>query len=252
MHLIDSHCHLDFPQFSGEHQRVFNDAKQNGVAEFIIPGVQASQWQSLLEFCEEYDHCFCSLGIHPYFLDSFQAQDIEKLDKLLSANEVVAVGECGIDTFVNDIALQQSVFEAQIELANAYHKPMIVHHRKSHHLIFQSFKKVRPQAGGVIHAFSGSSQDAQKYLELGFKFGIGGTITYPRAQKTRNVVSQLPLESILLETDSPDMPISGRQGERNEPKYLPEVLRVLAELTEQPEDILASQITLNTKALFNI
>lgn len=252
MKLIDSHCHLDFSQFSEDREEVITNAKSNGVADFIIPGVQASQWQNLIEYCADHEDCHYSLGIHPYFLESYQASDIEQLDNLLRSSNAVAVGECGIDSVIENLPLQQSVFEAQIRLANEHGKPIIVHHRRSHHLIQQSFKKVKPRFGGAIHAFSGSEQDATKYLELGFKFGVGGTITYARANKTREAIRQLPLTSLLLETDSPDMPLFGKQGERNEPKYLPLVLQKLAELTDQPVEALATQIELNTRALFNV
>lgn len=252
MSLIDSHCHLDFTQFADDYQQVVADAQRVGVKDFVIPGVQASQWQKLISFCQGVAGCHYGLGLHPYFLETYQPQDLAILDQLLSTSNAIAVGECGIDVMVDDIELQQAVFEAQIQLANKHKLPMILHHRKSHHLIFQSFKKVKPEYGGAIHAFSGSVQDANKYIDLGFKLGIGGTITYPRANKTRQVIEQVPVEALLLETDSPDMPLNGKQGQRNEPKYLPLVLACLAELKQQPADMLAAQIEYNTRSLFNL
>ena len=252
MRLIDSHCHIDFPEFAQDFEEVMANANMAGVEQFVIPGVQASQWQSLIQFCEQNLSCHYALGIHPYFLDSFQPNDLKSLEKLLSKQQAVAVGECGIDSSIENIPLQQQVFESQITLANKFEKPLIVHHRKSHHLIMQSFNKVKPQHGGVIHAFSGSLQDAKKYTQLGFKLGIGGVITYERAKKTRSVVAQVPLESLVLETDSPDMPLSGRQGERNEPKYLPEVFQHLSQLKGLPPLHVAEQTYLNTKSLFSI
>ncbi len=252
MKLIDSHCHIDFPEFAQDFEEVIANASLVGVEQFVIPGVQASQWQSLIEFCNDNPSCHYALGIHPYFLDSFQEKDLALLEKLLQKQCAVAVGECGIDSNVDNILLQQQIFESQVALANKFKKPIIIHHRKSHHLIMQSFKKVKPKYGGVIHAFSGSLQDAKKYVQLGFKLGIGGVITYERAKKTRSVVARVPLEHLVLETDSPDMPLSGRQGERNEPKYMPEVLKHLSRLKGLPPKHVAEQTYLNAKYLFSI
>lgn len=252
MQLIDSHCHLDFSLFAEDLDEVIANANKNGVGQFVIPGINASQWQGLIEFCQNKQNCHYALGIHPYFLNGYQSQDIEQLAELINKTNAIAVGECGIDSAIDNLPLQQQVFEAQIELANRFHKPLIIHHRKSHHLIFQAFKRTKPLYGGAIHAFTGSLQDANKYLDLGFKLGIGGTITYPRASKTREVIKQLPLEALLLETDSPDMPINGKQGERNEPKYLPLILQQLVELKGVTQEEVAQQITYNTQSLFKI
>ena len=252
MKLIDSHCHLDFEQFAQDHQQVIANATNAGVTGFVIPGVQASKWQSLIEFCQANQNCHFALGIHPYFLPNYAAGDIEKLSELLAQNKAVAVGECGIDASIENIDLQQQIFEQHIVLANQFAKPMILHHRKSHHLILQSFKAIRPRFGGVVHAFSGSLQDAEKYLALGFKLGVGGTITYDRAKKTRDVIKQVPLEHLLLETDSPDMPVSGQQGKRNEPMYLSKVLEVLSDLKGLDKAQVAEQTYLNTQRLFNL
>lgn len=252
MQLIDSHCHLDFSIFESDLAEVITNANINGVGQFVIPGIDCSQWQGLITFCQNNPNCHYALGIHPYFLNTYQPQDLEQLAELINKTNAIAVGECGIDSAVDNLPLQQQIFAAQVELANQYHKPLIIHHRKSHHLILQTFKTVKPLYGGVIHAFSGSIQDANKYLELGFKLGVGGTITYPRASKTREVIKQLPLEALLLETDSPDMPINGKQGERNEPKYLPLILQQLAQIKGLSPEKVAQQLTFNTQSLFKI
>lgn len=252
MKLIDSHCHLDFEQFAEDHQQVLNEAIELGITDFVIPGVEASKWQSLIEFCQLNSSCHFALGIHPYFLSSYKVGDLKQLALLIEDSNAVAVGECGIDSSIENIELQQQIFEQHIMLSNQFAKPLIVHHRKSHHLILQCFKKLKPEYGGVIHAFSGSLQDAEKYLSYGFKLGVGGTITYDRAKKTREVIKQVPLEHLLLETDSPDMPVSGRQGLRNEPKYLVNALDALAELKAMDKEHIAQQTYINTRKLFNL
>lgn len=250
--MIDSHCHLDFSVFDDDREKVVSDAKQLGISQFVVPGVEASQWQKLTEISEQYPEFNYALGIHPYFLKSYKPQHLQDLRRQLADSSAIAVGECGIDGSLPDLSLQQSIFQAQVEIANDFNKPLIVHHRKSHHLILQTFASIKPQFGGVIHAFSGSKQDALKYIELGFKLGIGGTITYPRANKTRIAVSELPLESLVLETDSPDMPINGYQGQRNEPKRLIKVAEALAQLKNTSIANVAEQTRLNTIEIFNL
>jgi len=252
MKLIDSHCHLDFAHFATDIEQVLESARAKGVVQFIVPGVKAAKWQELINFASQLQGCSYALGVHPYFLDDFKPEHIEQLAELLATEKAVAVGECGIDTSIESTELQQDVFRQHIELANQFSKPLIIHHRKSHHLILQTFKQMKPKAGGVIHAFSGSYQDAKKYLDLGFKLGVGGTITYDRANKTREAIKQVPLQSIVLETDSPDMPMAGRQGMRNEPQYLLEVLNKLAELKQLPIEQVAEQTYLNTKQIFSL
>jgi TatD DNase family protein len=250
--MIDSHCHLDFSVFDEDRKKIVSDAKQLGVSQFVVPGVEASQWQKLMDISEQYPEFNFALGIHPYFLKSYKPQHLQDLRHQLENSSAIAVGECGIDGSLPDLPLQQSIFQAHVEIANDFNKPLIVHHRKSHHLILQTFANIKPQCGGVIHAFSGSKQDALKYIELGFKLGIGGTITYPRANKTRIAVSDLPLESLVLETDSPDMPINGYQGQRNEPKRLMKVAESLAQLKNTSVDNVAEQTQLNTIEVFNL
>lgn len=250
--MIDSHCHLDFSIFDDDRKKLVSDAKKLGISQFVVPGVEASQWQKLTDLSEQYPEFNYALGIHPYFLKSYKPQHLQHLRHQLENSSAIAVGECGIDGSLPDLPLQQSIFQAHVELANEFNKPLIVHHRKSHHLILQTFAKTKPQCGGVIHAFSGSKQDALKYIELGFKLGIGGTITYPRANKTRIAVSELPLESLVLETDSPDMPINGFQGQRNEPKRLINVAEALAQLKNTSIANVAEQTQLNTIEIFNL
>ena len=137
-------------------------------------------------------------------------------------------------------------------MANKYQLPLIVHHRHSHHLIAQVFKQNPPKYGGIIHAFSGSLQQANVYIKLGFKIGVGGVITYDRAQKTRTSISQLPLESILLETDAPSMPVLGKQGEINTPMALLSIFEHLASIRQENKEVIAEQVLKNSLEVFNL
>jgi TatD DNase family protein len=255
--LIDSHCHLDFAAFDDDRKQVIERARNKGVGRIVIPGVAAATWQKLIALCEQDPRLDFALGLHPWFLTEFQSSDLDLLTQLLNQykGKVKAVGEIGLDYGgkVNISQKQQEqIFCAQLELARQHQLPVIVHHHKSHHRILHCLKTTDFDQGGVIHAFSGSIEQAQAYLKKGFKFGIGGTITYPRARKTRETVATLPAEAILLETDAPDMPINGRQGQRNSPEYLDEVLLALAEIRQQSAAELERQSDANTRQLFGL
>lgn len=262
MQLIDSHCHLDFSDFEDDLISVIKRANQHGIDSFIVPGVAKTNWSKVTKLTQRFDNVYCAYGIHPLFLKDSVISESEQndgcfdeltvLENLLQNEPCIAVGECGLDATVDNMPLQQQVFKAQIELANKYNKPLIVHHRKTHHLIQQCFKQSKPLNGGVIHAFSGNRQEAQKYIELGFKLGVGGGVTYVRATKTRATIIKFGLSHIVLETDSPDMPLSGQQGTRNEPKNIYGVAKALAELLECSIDDVATTTTENVKRLFSL
>jgi TatD DNase family protein len=167
-------------------------------------------------------------------------------------NQIVALGEIGLDKAIDvDVNLQLQVFKSQLAIASDFNLPIIVHHRHSHNEIIQTLKQCRFSGGGIIHAFSGSLHEALTYQEMGFKLGIGGLITYARAQKTRQVVGQLPLELLVLETDAPDMPLAGKQGQRNTPENLPLILAELSKLRTESQDEIAAQCCQNVYSVLN-
>ena len=231
--LIDSHCHLDLPEFDQDIDDVINRATNEGVVRFLVPGTSIKGWSRQCALAAQYPQVDIALGIHPWFIDKQQRPEETVLEQMLAdaPEALVAVGEMGLDAAI-DMAMEQQIswFERQLHIARDAHLPVIVHHRRSHHLILQSIKRTKFLHGGVIHAFSGSRELAEQYIQAGFMLGIGGTITYERAQKTRDTVTALPLASLLLETDAPSMPMCGRQGQRNEPGFLPTVASALAEL----------------------
>src|SRR5690606_10932943 len=158
-----------------------------------------------------------------------------EMGRELVTGSCVALGECGLDKLKEvNLEQQQRLFAMQVELASELELPLIIHCCKAHNEVIALLRRHRLPAGGVIHAFSGSTQIAETYVELGFRLGIGGTITYERARKTRQAVANVPLTALLLESDAPDMPLCGRQGERNSPQYLPDIAQVLAQLRGQP------------------
>ncbi|NVJ56546.1 MAG: TatD family hydrolase [Vibrionaceae bacterium] len=255
MRLFDTHCHFDFKPFSANFPHHLAQAKQQGVERFLIPAIGPSNWQTLLELSHRYSEIYFALGFHPYFLDGNSPAHLSALERLLGEHHArcVAVGECGLDAMIEvNSDLQEQMFIAQIELAKTFQKPLVLHSRKTHNRIIQLLKLHKFSGGGVIHGFAGSYQQAMQYVELGFYIGVGGVITYPRANKTRQAVAKVPLDSLILETDSPDMPLNGYQGEYNHPKLLSEVLASLAELKEDSRQTIARKLWENSSLLFGI
>ncbi|WP_223159264.1 TatD family hydrolase [Vibrio sp. Y2-5] len=256
LRLFDTHCHFDFDEFAASFSEQMSAATQAHVEKIIIPSVGLSNWLRVKNLATQYPVTLrYALGFHPYFLEHFSDEQLQLLEDELSQREsaCVAVGECGLDAMVAvDASLQERVFIAQLAMAQHAHLPLILHSRKTHNRLLQLIKQHRFTQGGVLHAFSGSEQQARQFIDLGFKIGVGGVITYPRANKTRQAISQLPIESLVLETDAPDMPLFGRQGEANHPKYLIHVLEELAVLRDTNKEKLASQLWANSIELFRI
>ena len=251
--MIDSHCHLDFAAFDHDREQVIQRAASLGVNQILVPGTQAKRWQKQRAICQQFDNLKFALGLHPYFLTEFNREDLDTLEVSLKhcREHVTAVGEIGLDFAIDiDRALQEDVFIQQLSIAKQARLPVILHHRKSHNDLIRILKSTQFHFGGVIHAFSGSYQQGKAYVDMGFKLGVGGTITYPRAVKTIDAIKRLPLESLLLETDAPDMPMSGRQGERNSPEYLPDVLEALSRIRKENKRQLEAVTDLNFAALF--
>ena len=251
--MIDSHCHLDLPEFEPDWQDVLNSAVSKGVERILIPGTTVSGWQRQQNMAADNAQLDVAFGLHPYFFPDEPENALAALREQLQTTTIkpVAIGEIGIDGAIDTpIEAQQALFEAQLVVASEQSLPVILHHRRSHHLLLESIKRSRFTQGGVIHAFSGSEQVARQYIDVRFKLGIGGTITYSRAQKTRQTVANIPLQHLLLETDAPDMPMSGRQGARNEPQFIGEVVAALADLHGITPEAVIEQTTANYFALF--
>ena len=258
MELIDTHCHLDFSVFDNDRSDVIKSCQSLGIQQFIIPGVYPEQWQQSFHLFKDHKNIHTIAGLHPWFISKLERPDNitefqTALRNFIINHQSIAIGECGLDKMIDEaFSTQIALFKAQLDIANELDLPIVIHHRKTHQETLQLLKAAKPSKGGVIHAFSGSYDIAKQYCDLGFKLGIGGTITYPRANKTREAIKKLPLEALLLETDAPDMPINGKQGERNSPEYLPSILSALSDLLKIKLDIIAKETTNNAQKLFNL
>jgi TatD DNase family protein len=232
MTLIDSHCHLDALEFHHEHDIIIKDALERGVGKIIVPAVNRKSFDDVIELSKKFPNCFYALGFHPMYIDDMKKDDLETLQSYLKTYEPIAVGEIGLDFFVTkeNQLRQEEVFVSQLKLANDFDLPVIMHVR---HAIDDVLKNLRryPVKGGIAHAFNGSLQQAQMLIELGFKLGFGGAMTYSRATHIKMLAKTLPIESIVLETDAPDIPPSWLgHGGRNVPGELPRIAAYFAEL----------------------
>ena len=248
--LFDTHCHLDLPELAATQALHWQQAQQAGVAALVIPAVQGSAWQNLLHLHKQQSHWHIALGIHPWWAAKAKPESVAELEALLiqHLSQIAAVGEIGLDFALDtgSFDVQQTLFSRQLELAGKYHKPVILHHRKSQPQLLAELKRQQFTEGGILHAFSGSQQQAMAFVELGFKLGIGGTITYDRAEKTRRTVSKLPLSSFVLETDAPAMPLAGFQGEVNTPAQLALVFDAFCQLRPEPPEQIAASLWQNS------
>jgi len=253
--LFDTHCHLDFEQFSADLDDVISRARSKGVDKFLIPACTKRNWSNVAEISQRYRGVYYALGLHPYFTDKHSDSDLDLLEQAIRNrdNKCVAVGECGLD-FVkgDDRERQMLLLDAQLDLAIQYHLPVILHCRGAHQQMIKLLKQKKLSCAGVIHGFSGSYEQAMDYIRLGYYIGVGSTITYLRARKTRNTISKLPLANLVLETDAPDMPLSGYQGEKNVPERVLNVLNELNVLRNEPEQTVADVLYQNSLSVFTI
>ena len=249
--MFDSHCHLDFSEFNNQRITLLNSAKEKGINNWLIPGVSDSSYKrfKVLEKLE-YNFYF-ALGLHPYFIHKHDHLSIKNIEKQLDSMTVHAIGETGLDKHKEDFKLQLKLLDIHFQWANQLQLPIILHHRKSLNELYRVAKK-SPNVRGIIHAFSGILDEAKQWIDLGYLLGAGGTITYQRANKTRQTFKEISLHDILLETDAPSMPISGKQSDLNKPEYLFNIAQSLAEIRQEELSFISKQTSLNAKNIFNI
>ncbi len=252
MELVDTHCHLDVSDFDADRDMIITNCRQLGVNHIIIPGVDAAGWPGLLALCRQ-PGLYPALGLHPIYIETHREQDLHTLESLVSQHSLVAIGEIGLDYFVTDLdrAQQQTLFEKQLLIARDAGLPVLLHVRKAHDAVLATLKRI-PVQGGIAHAFNGSLEQAQRYVDMGFKLGFGGMLTYERSQKLRKLAAQLPQESLVLETDAPDMTVARFRGQRNSPEYLPDCLNALAQIRGQEPATVAAYTTANARMVLMI
>lgn len=256
MRLIDTHTHLDFPDFDADRGALLRRCRDLGIERLVVLGVHQANWQRLWDLVLAEDGLYAAFGLHPMYLQEHQPEHLNELRRWLTHHaehpKLCAVGEFGLDYFLEqlDRERQQQLFEAQLTLAIEFELPALLHVRRAHAQTIATLKRLKPSRGGIIHAFAGSVEEAREYLKLGFKLGLGGAPTWPQALRLRKVVAQLPLEAIVLETDSPDMAPAMHPNQRNSPEHLPDICTALAELRGISAKQLASASSRNAAELF--
>jgi len=254
--LIDTHTHLDFPDFDHDRREVLAHSRQRGVQRMVVLGVYQQNWQRLWDLVQEDEGLFAAFGLHPVYLETHRPADLNELGDWLTRlhghRQLCAVGEIGLDYFLEqlDRERQQSLFDAQLKLAVDFQLPALLHVRRNHAAVIATLKRIRLPRSGIIHAFAGSVEEAREYIKLGFKLGLGGAATWPQALRMHKVLAQLPLEAVVLETDSPDMAPAMYPGLRNSPQHLPDICSALAERMGISPSLLAETSTRNARELF--
>jgi TatD DNase family protein len=257
---IDSHCHLDATEFMGGAPQVVARARAAGVNGIVVPAVEVANFDAVRTLAHTHDLVY-ALGIHPLYTDRAQDADLDGVEAALARHRndprLVAVGEIGIDHFVPGLERerQASFYARQLGLARRFDLPVILHGRRSADTLLKHLRRL-PVSGGIAHAFNGSLQQAQTFIDLGFKLGFGGAMTFERALHLRRLAQTLPLDAIVLETDAPDIPpqwlyrtaadrAERGAGEPNEPAQLPRIAQTLAELRGVPEGVIAAATSAN-------
>lgn len=253
MFLVDSHSHFDAVEFDADRAAAHARALAAGVGIQIVPAVDAVGWPKLKAVCAQFPGLHPAYGLHPMYLADHRPAHLRQLRGWIERERPVAVGECGLDYFVEglDPERQRHYFDGQLALAAEFDLPVIVHARRAVDAVIAAIRSF-PGVRGVVHSFSGSAEQAAQLHKLGFLLGIGGPVTYERANRLRGLAAAMPLEQLLLETDSPDQPGAAHRGERNEPAHLVEVLDVVAELRGMTSRALAKASAANASGLFNL
>ncbi|MDB5775875.1 MAG: DNAase [Herbaspirillum sp.] len=254
---IDTHCHLDAAEFGGAQAALSGAAAQEGVALIVIPAIAAFNFARVAELARQYPNCVYALGVHPLLTPQAEEHELEILQQAIEAAlgdpRFVAIGEIGLDYFVPELkqgALrdkQERYFVAQLKLARRYDLPVLLHVRRSQDIVLKYLRQ-HPAPGGIAHAFNGSFQQAERFIDVGFKLGFGGAMTFPRALQIRRLAADLPLDALVLETDAPDISPAWLHPAPNTPQQIPRIGGVLAQLRGIAPDAVARATAANAYA----
>jgi TatD DNase family protein len=258
MELVDSHAHIDFPQFRDDRDAMLERARAAGVSALLAIGTGPGpeKLDSALPYADQYDWIYASVGIHPHEAKQVTPQHLEELAKLAKHPKVIAWGEIGLDYFYDHSPrdIQHQVFRDQMALAHDAKLPIIIHCRDAWPDCLAVIEEVwRPTGiGGILHCFTGTIQEARRGLDAGFMISFAGNSTYPKTQHIRDVAKEVPLDCILIETDSPFLAPQLYRGKRNEPAYVAEVARTLANVRNLSPEELAASTAANFRRFFHL
>jgi TatD DNase family protein len=251
--LIDTHCHLDFPQFDSDREQVINRAQANGLGYIINIGSSLKGSQDSVRFCEQYDFIYASVGIHPHHAEGIGQSELSRIKDLSFSRKVVAIGETGLDFYKNYASeeSQRRLFCSLIGLAQERQMPLIIHSRAASQEVLEILKREKPRKA-VVHCFSGDRDFLEHYLDLGFYISFTCNITYKNAEDLRALVKDVPLQRLMLETDAPFLPPQEFRGKRNEPAYVKNLAEEIARIKNIDFKNLAQITTFNAQQFFNL
>ncbi|KAE9540438.1 TatD family hydrolase [Ursidibacter maritimus] len=263
MKFFDTHTHLDYlaQDLNLSVSQLVENAKKAQVERILVVAVFVKNFAEVTA-CSRADpqHIVYGLGLHPLYIEQHQQNDLDLLEQHLQTQDpnCTAIAEIGLERAVAEVGTpelwqkQCEFLDAQLQLAKRYDLPVNLHSRKSHEQLYTFLKQAKLNKTGVVHGFSGSYEQAKRFVDLGYKIGVGGTITYQRANKTRDTIAKLPLDALLLETDSPDMPVFGFQGQPNRPDRLRVTFESLCSLRQEEPELIAETIWQNSERLFGL
>ncbi len=255
MGFIDTHAHIDFPEYQEDFSAFLNELKQNNIENVIIPGVNIEDTPRIINLINQYDMLFGAIGVHPSEAQKWDENSMNYLLSLKDNKKIVAIGEIGLDYYWDKsfIDLQQDIFIKQIELAKSLNLPIIIHDREAHADTFKILKETNAKETGVLmHCFSGSVELMKECLKEGYYIALGGTVTFKNAVKPKEVAKEIPLEFLMLETDSPYMTPVPFRGQTNSPKYLNFVAQEIANLKNIDVEEVIEKTTNNAKLFFKL
>ena len=256
--IVDSHAHLEFPQFDEDRDAMFDRARAAGVRAILAigSGTGTGRLDAAIPFAEKHDWIYATVGIHPHDVNDVTEETFAKLEELARRRRVIAWGEMGLDYHYDHVApeLQKRVFRRQLEQAHAAKLPIVIHCRDAWpdclEILEQDWRPTR--LGGIFHCFTGTIDEARRGLDMGFLISFAANLTYPKAQAIRDVARELPLDSMLTETDSPFLPPQSRRGKRNEPSCVLEVAQALANVRNLPAEEIAAATAANFRRFFQL
>jgi TatD DNase family protein len=249
---VDTHCHLNLPQFDADRAEAVARAVAAGVKRVVVPGTDLASSRQAVALAEKHPEVFAAVGVHPNDAQTLGASDLDELRQLAALPKVVAIGEIGLDLYWKSVPLTQQrwALEAQLQLAADLDKPAIVHDREAHAEVWEALAANRPPAGAVLHAFSGDLALAEAAVAEGFYLGIDGPLTYKNSHALQAIFAAVPLASILLETDAPYLTPQAHRGQRNEPAYVRYVAEKLAAIRQLAVEEVALATTANAARFF--
>lgn len=252
--MIDSHAHLDDEKFNVDREEVIQKLQEKFVKYVINPSSDMESSKRVVELSKEYENIFAAVGVHPHEAEDFESKDLEKLRELAKNPKVVAIGEIGLDYFYDNSPreIQKEVFKKQLQLSVELKLPVIIHTREAMGDTFDILNEFKGKVSGVMHCYTGSIEMAKRFMELGFYISIAGPVTFKNATNVKDMAKQIPLDKLLIETDSPYLTPVPNRGKRNDPSNVLYVADMLANLKEISIDEIIENSRENTIKLFSL